>query len=293
MDGGQVTAVFGDGRAEIPTRCRCRKSSPKSTNAWNQHLRHRPTLLRPDPRQPRRRRTHSVEAAANDETSFGVGFDNTWTSALTGRMSANEKFAFELLDNEELRSALVAEYLRDIYKKARIARQRTCPIGHLIGPDREDAYLEYKSLCAGCSGGEEGELHRGCRRETVAGSANSRYGGALLVRSGRRPGNRRSRRRTTPPSPSVASEVTETSVRGPHPPAPPPRRLSRHLVGSRSSPSPATTRTHQRQPSPTTPSTTPRAANRSSTRATRRTAAIADETEDGTIHRPPVASGVT
>lgn len=37
-----------------------------------------------------------IEAAANDETSFGVGFDNTWTSALTGRMSANEKFAFEL-----------------------------------------------------------------------------------------------------------------------------------------------------------------------------------------------------
>ena len=44
-----------------------------------------------------------VEALANSEAAFGVGFDKTWMGALTGRMSANEKFAFQLLDNDELR----------------------------------------------------------------------------------------------------------------------------------------------------------------------------------------------
>jgi hypothetical protein len=42
-----------------------------------------------------------VEALANSEEAFGVGFDKTWMSALTGRMSANETFAFQLLDNHE------------------------------------------------------------------------------------------------------------------------------------------------------------------------------------------------
>lgn len=36
-----------------------------------------------------------VEALANSEEAFSVGFDTTWTKALTGRMSANEQFAFQ------------------------------------------------------------------------------------------------------------------------------------------------------------------------------------------------------
>ena len=32
-----------------------------------------------------------------------------------------------------------------IHAEARVARQRTCPIGELVGPDREDRFLEYKS----------------------------------------------------------------------------------------------------------------------------------------------------
>ncbi len=127
-------------------------------------------------------------------------------------MSANEKFAFELLDNEELRSALVAEYLPDIYKRARVARQRTCPIGDLIGPDREDAHLEYKStLRWDIREGHEGELHRRRRRQ------DDRRVRQLPLR--RHPPRRSRRRRqpstdsktTTPPSPSEASEATATS----------------------------------------------------------------------------------
>jgi len=123
-----------------------------------------------------------VQALANDEESFGVGFDKTWLGALTGRLSANEKFAFELLDNEELRDALLEEYRPDIYKRARVARQRTCPIGDLIRPDGETRFLEYKStLRWDVQLGEKAGYLENAVVKTIAGFANSSYGGTLLV----------------------------------------------------------------------------------------------------------------
>ena len=53
--------------------------------------------------------TIQVQALANSEEAFSVGFDTTWTKALTGRMNANEQFAFQLLDNQDLRAAVVEE----------------------------------------------------------------------------------------------------------------------------------------------------------------------------------------
>ena len=123
-----------------------------------------------------------VQALANDEQSFGVGFDKTWVGALTGRMSANEKFAFELLDNEELRAALLEQYRPDIYQKARVARQRTCPIGELIRPDGETRTLEYKStLRWDVQLGAKASYLEDAVVKTIAGFANSFYGGTLLV----------------------------------------------------------------------------------------------------------------
>lgn len=123
-----------------------------------------------------------VQALANDERSFGVGFDKTWVGALTGRMSANEKFAFELLDNDDLRAALLEEYRPDIYKRARVARQRTCPIGELIRPDGETRFLEYKStLRWDVKKGEKAGYIEDAVVKTTAGFANSQYGGTLLV----------------------------------------------------------------------------------------------------------------
>ena len=66
-----------------------------------------------------------MQALANDEQSFGVGFDKTWLGALIGRLSMNEKLGNELLDNEELRAGLLERYRPDIYQRARVARQRT------------------------------------------------------------------------------------------------------------------------------------------------------------------------
>lgn len=123
-----------------------------------------------------------AQALANDEHTFGVGFDKTWLGALTGRLSANEKFAFELLDNEDLRAALLDEYRPDIYKRARVARQRTCPISELIRPDGETRFLEYKStLRWDVQLGEKASYLEDAVVKTIAGFANSSYGGTLLI----------------------------------------------------------------------------------------------------------------
>jgi type I restriction enzyme R subunit len=123
-----------------------------------------------------------TEAAANDEASFAVGLDKTWTGALTRRLSSNEDVAFQLLDDDQLRAAVVEEYRPDIYRRARVARQRTCPIGELIGPDREDRFLEYKSTMRRDLRTEKKESYlEDAVVKTIAGLANSRYGGTLLV----------------------------------------------------------------------------------------------------------------
>ena len=126
--------------------------------------------------------TIQVQALANSEEAFSVGFDTTWTKALTGRMNANEQFAFQLLDNQDLRAAVVEEYRARIYSRARVARQRTCPIGELIRPDGETRFLEYKStLRWDIQTGEKAGYVEDVVVKTIAGFANSRYGGTLLV----------------------------------------------------------------------------------------------------------------
>ena len=101
---------------------------------------------------------------------------------LTGRLDTNENFGFQLLDKDDLRSALLDEYRPDIYRRARVARQRTCPIGELIGPGREDRYLEYKSTMRwDVRKAEKAKYLEDAVVKTIAGFANSPYGGTLLV----------------------------------------------------------------------------------------------------------------
>lgn len=124
-----------------------------------------------------------LEAAANNLDAFKVGFDTTYLGAIASRLDRNEKVAGQLLDDDEMRSALVAEYLPRIYARARVARQRTCPIGELIGPDREDLHLEYKSTLRWDIKGESGKtgIPEKAVVKTVAGFLNSDYGGTLLI----------------------------------------------------------------------------------------------------------------
>lgn len=123
-----------------------------------------------------------IEAGANDQKSFAVGFNKTFTSGLVGRMDTNQDFGFALLDNKELLEGLAEGYLPIVYARARVARQRVCPIGELIGPDREDKYLEYKStLRWDVKLGVKANYLEDAVVKTIAGFANSAYGGTLLV----------------------------------------------------------------------------------------------------------------
>lgn len=126
---------------------------------------------------------NQLEAAANDLAAFKVGFDNRYLDAIAARLDRNEKVAFDLLDDAEKRATIEAEYLPRIYARARVARQRTCPIGELLGPDREDLYLEYKSTLRYDIRAESHKtaIPEKAAIKTIAGFLNSEHGGTLLI----------------------------------------------------------------------------------------------------------------
>ncbi|MCB9389072.1 MAG: putative DNA binding domain-containing protein [Acidimicrobiia bacterium] len=184
VDGGEVVTIYGGtGRRQDPDEVPLSEIIARINERFGTNITDTDRLftdqvandLVADPKI-------QIEAAANDEASFGVGFDKTWINALTGRLDTNENFGFQLLDNDDLRSALLDEYRPDIYRRARVARQRTCPIGELIGPDREDRYLEYKSTMRwDVKKAEKAKYLEDAVVKTIAGFANSPYGGTLLV----------------------------------------------------------------------------------------------------------------
>ena len=184
VDGGEVVTIYGGtGRRNDPDEIPLSEIIAKINARFGTNITETDRLftdqiandLVADPQV-------QVQAAANDESAFGVGFDRNWMKALTGRLTANEDFGYSLLDNSDLRAALLEEYRPDIYRRARVARQRTCPIGELIGPDREDRFLEYKStLRWDVKKGEKATYLEDAVVKTIAGFANAPYGGTLLV----------------------------------------------------------------------------------------------------------------
>ena len=65
---------------------------------------------------------------------------------------------------------------------ALVARQRTCPIGELIHPNGDTRSLEYKSTMRwDVNKGEKASYIEDAVVKTIAGFANSLYGGTLLV----------------------------------------------------------------------------------------------------------------
>ncbi len=124
-----------------------------------------------------------LEAAGNTLDNFKVGFDSTYLGAIASRLDRNEKVAAQLLDDPELRAALTAEYLPRIYARARVARQRSCPIGELIGADREDLHLEYKSTLRWDIRAESKNTGIPAKAvlKTIGGFLNGEFGGTLLI----------------------------------------------------------------------------------------------------------------
>ncbi|MDJ0770606.1 MAG: ATP-binding protein [Ilumatobacter sp.] len=123
-----------------------------------------------------------MQAGANELERFMAGLDAQWQSQLINRMKLNEELVLTTLDNPELQAAWLERSGPKIYAQAKVARQRTCPIGELIQPDGETSFLEYKStLRWDVNRGEKSKVMEDAVVKTIAGFANSKYGGTLLV----------------------------------------------------------------------------------------------------------------
>ena len=123
------------------------------------------------------------QAINNDEATFRDHvFAGQFEKALVSRHDRNEKVVFTYLDSKEMQAAVAAVYAAKVQKQAIVAHQQTCPIGDLLGPDRESQYLEYKStLRWDIKQGQKSKVIETSAIKTIAGFANSWYGGTLLI----------------------------------------------------------------------------------------------------------------
>lgn len=123
------------------------------------------------------------QAVNNDEATFRDHvFVDRFQEALVSRLDRNEKVVIGYLDNTEMQAAVAAVYAAKVQKQAIVAKQQTCPIGDLLGPDRESLYLEYKStLRWDIKQGQKSKHIETAAIKTIAGFANSPYGGTLLI----------------------------------------------------------------------------------------------------------------
>lgn len=123
-----------------------------------------------------------IQAGANDFEKFKIGLDGAWQTKLLGRQAINDDLVFAMLDNPDMKAAWLDRSAPKIYAEARVARQQTCPIGELIEPDGETRFLEYKSTMRwDVKLGEKAKYIEDSIVKTIAGFANSHYGGTLLV----------------------------------------------------------------------------------------------------------------
>ena len=123
------------------------------------------------------------QAINNDEATFRDHvFAGQFEKALVSRHDRNEKVVFTYLDSKEMQAAVAAVYAAKVQKQAIVAHQQTCPIGDLLGPDRESLYLEYKStLRWDIKQQQKSKVIQDAAIKTIAGFANSWYGGTLLI----------------------------------------------------------------------------------------------------------------
>ena len=123
------------------------------------------------------------QAANNNEATFrDQVFPGRYQKALLSRLDRNSDVVFEYLDNPDMQADVMAVYAAAVHKRATVARQRTCPIGDLLGPDRESLHLEYKPTLRWDIGGQQkSKTVEDAVIKTVAGFVNSPHGGTLLV----------------------------------------------------------------------------------------------------------------
>ena len=123
------------------------------------------------------------QAVNNDSATFRDHvFPGRYEKALLSRLDRNSDVVYAYLDDQDLQADVQALYAAAVQKRATVARQRTCPIGDLLGPDRESQYLEYKStLRWDIKQQQKSRVIENAAIKTIAGFANSPYGGTLLI----------------------------------------------------------------------------------------------------------------
>ncbi len=123
------------------------------------------------------------QAVNNDSATFRDHvFPARYEKALLSRLDRNSDVVYAYLDDQDLQADVSALYAAAVQKRATVARQRTCPIGDLLGPDRESLFLEYKStLRWDIKQQQKSRTIQDATIKTIAGFANSPYGGTLLI----------------------------------------------------------------------------------------------------------------
>ncbi len=123
------------------------------------------------------------QAVNNDEATFRDHvFAGEFEKALVSRADRFGEVVYTYLDNKQMQAAVIAVYAAKVQKQAIVAKQQTCPIGDLLGPDRESLYLEYKSTLRWDIKQQQKSKHiETAAIKTIAGFANSPYGGTLLI----------------------------------------------------------------------------------------------------------------
>jgi type I restriction enzyme R subunit len=121
------------------------------------------------------------QAAANTEENFGIEFDQRFQDAVASRMNQAEELTIRILDEPEFRADVMRALMPRVYERARVAHQKTGPIGELLGR-KEDKHLEFKStLRWDLEKREKSKLVESAVIKTVAAFLNSEFGGTLVI----------------------------------------------------------------------------------------------------------------
>jgi type I restriction enzyme R subunit len=121
------------------------------------------------------------QAAANTEDNFGIEFDKRFKDAVAARMHQAEDLTIRILDVPEFREQVMSALMPRVYERARVAHQRSCPIGELL-ERREDKHLEFKSsLRWDLRERKKSRLVEAAAVKTVAAFLNSEFGGTLVI----------------------------------------------------------------------------------------------------------------
>lgn len=119
--------------------------------------------------------------AVNTPENFKLAIEREFVNAIVAQMNLAEDMSLRPLDNPDARNLVLDTYLKLTQGKAKVAWQEHCPIGDLLGPDKESQYLEYKSTLRVKATGELYKPLETATLKTVAAFANSRDGGTLLI----------------------------------------------------------------------------------------------------------------